>query len=147
MEQNHYKREDQPRDINPQEVNRKDDAKEIKSQEKIDIKESGLGRDQGQTPADEHVEGISQIDKGTKKLNDEKRASEEKYDLNSKEIPEEDNRDKGDSTEDWNAQNNRSGRHKQLNNSKNFVKRSCLNVNKFFLFFWIFEIEQNTNSK
>lgn len=112
MEQNRYKREDQPRDINPKEVNRKDDAKEIKSQEKIDIKESGLGRDQGQTPADEHVEGISQIDKGTKKLNDEKRASEEKYDLNSKEIPEEDNRDKGDSTEDWNAQNNRSGRHK-----------------------------------
>ena len=112
MEQNRYKREDQPRDINPKEVNRKDDAKDIKSQEKIDIKESGLGRDQGQTPADEHVEGISQIDKGTKNLHDEKRASEEKYDLNSKEIPEEDNRDKGDSTEDWNAQNNRSGRHK-----------------------------------
>lgn len=112
MEQNRYKREDQPRDINPKEVNRKDDAKDIKSQEKIDIKESGLGRDQGQTPADEHVEGISQIDKGTKKLHDQKSASEEKYDLNSKEIPEEDNRDKGDSTEDWNAQNNRSGRHK-----------------------------------
>jgi hypothetical protein len=112
MEQDHYKREDQPRDINPKEVNRKDDAKDIKSQEKIEIKESGLGRDQGQTPADEHVEGISQIDKGTKNLHNEKRASEEKYDLNSKEIPEEDNRDKGDSTEDWNAQNNRSGRHK-----------------------------------
>ena len=112
MEQDRYKREDQPRDINPKEVNRKDDAKDIKSQEKIDIKESGLGRDQGQTPADEHVEGISQIDKGTKNLHDEKRASEEKYDLNSKEIPEEDKRDKGDSTEDWNAQNNRSGRHK-----------------------------------
>lgn len=112
MEQDHYKREDTPRDINPKEVNRKGDAKDIKSQEKIAIKESGLGRDQGQTPADEHVEGISQIDNGTKKMHDEKRASEEKYDLNSKEIPLEDDRDKGDSTEDWNAQNNRSGRHK-----------------------------------
>lgn len=107
-----YKREDQPRDINPKEVNRKDDAKNIKSQEKIKIKESGLGRDQGQTPADEHVEGISQIDSQTKKLHAKKHENEEKYDLNSKEIPEEDNRDKGDSTEDWNAQNNRSGRHK-----------------------------------
>lgn len=109
---NHYNREDKPRDINPKEVNRKDEAKDIKAQEKIDIKESGLGRDQGQTPADEHVEGISQIDKGTKKMHKENQIAEEKYDLNSKEIQEEDNRDKGDSTEDWNAQNNRSGRHK-----------------------------------
>lgn len=109
---NHYNREDKPRDINPKEVNRKDEAKDIKAQEKIDIKESGLGRDQGQTPLDEHVEGISQIDKGTKKLHIENHTAEEKYDLNSKEIPEDDNRDKGDSTEDWNAQNNRSGRHK-----------------------------------
>lgn len=112
MEQDHYKREDSPRDINPKEVNRKDTAKDIQSKEKIDIKESGLGRESSQQPADEHVEGISQIDKGTKKMHEEKRKSEETYDLNSKEIPEEDNRDKGDSTEDWNAQNNRSGRHK-----------------------------------
>jgi len=105
-------REDKPRDINPKEVNKNDTAKDIKSQEKIDIKESELGREQGQTPADEHVEGISQIDKGTKKLHTENHSREEKYDLNSKEIPEEDNRDKGDPTEDWNAQNNRSGRHK-----------------------------------
>ncbi len=109
---NHYNREDKPRDINPKEVNRKEEAKDLKAQEKINIKESGLGRDQGQTPADEHVEGISQIDKGTKKLHTENQIAEEKYDLNSKEIPDEDNRDKGDSTEDWNAQNNRSGRHK-----------------------------------
>jgi len=112
MISNHNNREDKPRDINPKEVNRTGDAKEIKAQEKIDIKESGLGRDQGQSPADEHVEGISQIDKATKNLHNENHLREEKYDLNSKEIPEEDNRDKGDSTEDWNAQNNRSGRHK-----------------------------------
>lgn len=105
-------REDKARDINPKEVNRPDDAKSIKSQEKIDIRESELGREQGQTPADEHVEGISQIDKGTKNLHEKNHAREEKYNLNSKEIPEEDNRDKGDSIEDWNAQNNRSGRHK-----------------------------------
>lgn len=109
---NHYNREDKPRDINPKEVNRKEDAKNLKSKEKIDIKESGLGREKGQTPADEHVEGISQIDKNTKKMHQQNHADEEKYNLNSNEIPEEDNRDKGDSTEDWNAQNNRSGRHK-----------------------------------
>ena len=112
MEPNHYNREDQPRDINPKEVNREDDAKKLKSKEKIDIKESELGRETSQQPADEHVEGISQIDKATKNLHDVKRANEEKYDLKSKEIPEEDNRDKGDSTVDWNAQNNRSGRQK-----------------------------------
>lgn len=112
MEQDHYKREDTPRDINPKEVNRKDTAKDIESKEKIEIKESGLGRETSQQPADEHVEGISQIDKGTKKMREEKRADEEQFDLNSKGIPEEDNRDKGDSTDDWSAQNNRSGRHK-----------------------------------
>lgn len=112
MEANRYQREDQPRDINPKEVNRKEEAKDINSKEKIAIKESGLGREMSQQPADEHVEGISQIDKKTKKLHNEKHAEEEKYDLNSKEIPEKDDRDKGNSTEDWNAQNNRSGRHK-----------------------------------
>lgn len=109
---NLYNREDKPRDINPKEVNKNDSAKDIKSQEKIDIKESELGRESSQVPADEHVEGISQIDKNTKKLHQEKHTLEEKYDLNSKEIPEDDNRDKGNSIDDWNAQNNRSGRHK-----------------------------------
>ena len=112
MEAKHHNREDQPRDINPKEVNRKEFLNELKSKEKIDIRESELGRETSQMPADEHVEGISQIDKGTKNLQDEKRAREEKYDLNSKEIPDEDNRDKGNSIDDWNAQNNRSGRHK-----------------------------------
>ena len=109
---NLYNREDKPRDINPKEVNKNDGAKNLKSKEKIDINESGLGREMSQTPGDEHVEGISQIDKNTKKMHQQDHADEEKYDLNSKEIPEQDNRDKGDSTEDWNAQNNRRGRHK-----------------------------------
>lgn len=109
---NLYNREDKPRDINPKEVNRKDDAKSLKSKEKISIKESELGREMSQQPVDEHVQGISQIDKKTTKLHQKNHEAEEKYDLNSKEIPEKDNRDKGDSTEDWNAQNNRSGRHK-----------------------------------
>ena len=112
MNSNHNNREDKPRDINPKDLNRKDEAKDIKSQEKIEIKESGLGRETSQTPSDEHIEGISQIDSSTKKLHDEKKKLEEKYDLNSNEIPLEDNRDKGDGTEDWNAQYNRSGRHK-----------------------------------
>lgn len=105
-------REDKPRDINPKEVIKSNPAKDIQSQSKIKINESGLGREQGQTPADEHVEGVSQIDKATKKMQQKSNAEEEKYDLNSKELNEEDNRDKSDSTEDWDAENNRSGRHK-----------------------------------
>lgn len=104
-------REDKPRDINPKEVIKSNPAKDIMSQEKIDIKESGLGREQGQSPADEHVEGVSQIDKETKKMQ-QKSHIEKEYDANSKELNEEDNRDKNDSTDDWDAENNRSGRHK-----------------------------------
>ena len=105
-------REDKPRDINPKEVIKSNPAKDILAQKKIDIKESELGRDQSQTPADEHIEGVSQIDKATKKMQQKAQSEEEEYDLNSKELNEEDNRDKNDSTDDWDAEHNRSGRHK-----------------------------------
>ena len=64
-------REDHPQPISPDEVSREHPAKQIKAQEKIDIKESGLGREQGQMPADEHIDSsFSQIDGDTAQLNE-----------------------------------------------------------------------------
>lgn len=61
--------EDRPLDTNPDEVNKSHPASQIKAQEKIAINQSGLGREQGQTPADEHIEShFSQIDDGTTKI-------------------------------------------------------------------------------
>ena len=100
-----YKREDQPRQINPNEIGKSEPAKKIKAQEKIDIKESELGREQGQTPADEHIESqLPQIDAETVKLRESPESSDE--------INDTDDRDLNDSTTDWDAENSRTGRHK-----------------------------------
>lgn len=62
-------REDRMDDINPNEIGVNHPAKDRKAQEKVDIKESGIGRETSQTPADEHIEpSISQIDEGTIKM-------------------------------------------------------------------------------
>lgn len=110
-EDNNKNREDAPRDINAEEIGYEHPAKKIKAQEKIAIKESGLGRDFSNFPQDEHIEdNLSQVDKGTIKLHEEKKEnpdSELKDDIN-----EDDNRDHNDSTKDWNAENSRTGRHK-----------------------------------
>lgn len=60
-------REGQPADIHPDEINAKDPAKDLKAQQKTDIKESEIGRDIGQTPAEEQQidNQISQIDAAT----------------------------------------------------------------------------------
>lgn len=105
-------REDKPREINPEEVNRNYPGKEIKAKDKINIKESEFGREQGQNPADEHVEKFTQIDRETKKMQNENQQGNKMYDLNSNEIDQKDNRDQDNGTEDWGAENNRSGRHK-----------------------------------
>lgn len=73
-----------------------------KAKEKIDIRQSGLGRDQGQTPADEQVSDqlFSQIDHDS--ADSQVRT----------EINEDDIRDQADSTTDWDAENSRTGRNK-----------------------------------
>lgn len=69
METNDQGREDHPNDRNPDEVNFTEPGKEIKAQQKIDITQSGLRREQGQTPADAHIENhLSQIDEQTKQM-------------------------------------------------------------------------------
>ena len=110
-EDHKYNRDDQPRDINPEETGYVHPAKKLKSQEKIDIKESEFGREYSNFQQDEHIEDtITQIDKGTIKLQEEKKENPD-GDLKD-EINEDDNRDRNDSTEDWDAENSRTGRHK-----------------------------------
>ena len=114
-------REDQPRNINPQETNTKHPAKTYTAKDKVPLKESGLGRDQGQTPADEHIENnISQIDQETvalqkeisqKHMGDDYEAAKNS-DGTYKEINDIDTRDQNDSTKDWDAENSRTGRNK-----------------------------------
>ncbi|HMI06320.1 MAG TPA: hypothetical protein VK528_02140 [Flavobacterium sp.] len=119
-------REDRPTNINPDEVNNLHPAKTMKAQEKVAIKESGLGREQGQTPAEEHIESrLSQIDEGTKDLHSVN--PKHKSDIPQTETDTDKNqdagymndanssidRDTGDSTkEGWEAEISRTGRHK-----------------------------------
>lgn len=111
QDDNRKDREDIPRDINAEEVGFEPAAKKIKSQEKIDIRESELGRDFSNYQQDEHIEdSITQVDKGTIKLQEDKKENSE-GDLKD-EINEDDKRDHKDSTEDWDAENSRTGRHK-----------------------------------
>ncbi|GEP51909.1 hypothetical protein FNO01nite_25810 [Flavobacterium noncentrifugens] len=121
-------KEDQPSDINPKEIGKTEPAKELKSQTTAEIKESGLGRYQGQFPGDEHIEtSISQIDKGTVKIQENKESSKEPIseDDNADEdaegrdtagymndINDTDDRDQNNSTADWDAENSKTGRHK-----------------------------------
>jgi len=121
-------KEDQPRNINPEEVGKSEPAKELKSQTSAEIKESGLGRYQGQFPGDEHIEtSISQIDKGTVKMQENKEASKEPISADdnaeddaeghdssgyTNDINDTDVRDQNDSTTDWDAENSKTGRHK-----------------------------------
>lgn len=90
--------EDRPRDINPEEIGKSHPGKENAAQKKVAIKESGFGREQGQTPADEHIEtSLSQNE-----------SEENTYN----EINDEDDRDREDSTKDWDAEHSRTGRNK-----------------------------------
>jgi len=104
-------KEDIPRDINAEEIGFEHPAKKIKAQEKIDIRESELGREFSNFQQDEHIEdSLTQVDKGTIKLQQDKK---ENPDAGLKEdINEDDNRDHNDSTQDWDAENSRTGRHK-----------------------------------
>ena len=66
MSENHNVGEDKASGINPNEIGVTPTAKELKSQEKVDINQSELGRETSQMPADEHIEHrLSQIDEQT----------------------------------------------------------------------------------
>ncbi len=64
----HNGQDHQPQYSNKDEVNFTEPSKIDSAQEKPDIKESGLGRKSAQTPADEQMEPLSQIDEDTKHI-------------------------------------------------------------------------------
>lgn len=118
MDTNHN-REDQPRGINPDETGKTHPSKILKSQKKIDINESGLGREQGQFPADENIDrSLSQIDKDTIKVHDDRsteidiKKDNPHNQSHASEINDTDLRDQRDSTTDWDAESSKTGRHK-----------------------------------
>ncbi|HEX9980840.1 MAG TPA: hypothetical protein VGB50_09780 [Flavobacterium sp.] len=61
--------EDRPGNNNPDDNNWTSPAKRIGEIERLDIKESGSGRDRSQTPDTENLDQqITQIDEGTKQM-------------------------------------------------------------------------------
>jgi hypothetical protein len=105
-------------DINPREAGRVEPGKRVEEREKLEIRESGLGRDQGQTPADEHIdEHFSQIDSETNWMREQQQQDEAMEQTLAKQFDTEDfkrvdERDFGDSSEEWDAERSRTGRHK-----------------------------------
>jgi hypothetical protein len=89
--------EGNPGHIDPNEINRKDIAKNLTTHQKPDIKESGFGREQGQMPTDEHLGSMEQTLKKEFDTDDFRRVDE---------------RDNGDSAEEWNAEKSRTSHNK-----------------------------------
>lgn len=77
-------REGQPGNFNPRDVDFEHPAKIDKAEEKVDIKESELGREASQKPANEQMEPMSQIDEGTKNLQQDSEPSDKGEDETKK---------------------------------------------------------------
>ncbi|MFT3796195.1 hypothetical protein [Flavobacterium sp.] len=107
--------EDQPLRHNPDEVRRIEPAKEIHAQDKIHIVQSGFGREQGQTPADEHIEErISQIDEQTRNIRVyfSEHLAEPDSSAGYMNDASSADRDTGNGDDHWDANSSRSARHK-----------------------------------
>ena len=65
-------REGQPGKFNPEDTDYQHPAKTDKSREKVDIKESELGRETSQQPANEQMEPMAQIDDETREIQQSK---------------------------------------------------------------------------
>ena len=70
-------REGNPGTFNPKDIDFEHPAKMEKSREKVDIKESELGRETSQQPANEQIEPMAQIDEGTKEMQQENTVQKE----------------------------------------------------------------------
>jgi len=98
-------------EVQPEDASSLHPGKKIKAEEKVEIKQSGFGREQSQIPADEHLSYFSQIDEASAK-NASNESDVENHEGLRKTLNSDDDRDGEDSRTDWEAQNNRSGRHK-----------------------------------
>lgn len=98
--------EGDPGNIDPREVDRDPPAKAISSEETLQRNESAFGINWSLKASQEHIDdGITQIDDATKQMLTEKENDTD--DQNRL-----DARDREDSSEDWDAEKNRSGRNK-----------------------------------
>lgn len=105
-------REGDPGNIDPDDRSWTEPAKAIHQKDRLDIKESGYGRDVSQTPADEHIESFSQIEgHGTDFDSDDMEQTMAK-EFDTDDFRRVDERDNNDSSEDWDAEKSRTGRHK-----------------------------------
>lgn len=104
-------REGNPGSVEPDEIGKTEPAKTISATQHLDINQSQLGRDQGQTPADEHIEEFSQIDHESAKANESmKQAVRKEFDIDD--FNRVDERDTGNSATQWDAEKSRTGRSK-----------------------------------
>lgn len=104
--------EGRPGNIDPDDNSYVDPAKAIKAVEKLDINQSGFGRDQGQTPADEHIEDFSQIEDIVVNFQSDSMEQTLAKEFDTEDFRRTDERDNGDSTENWDAEKSRTGRNK-----------------------------------
>jgi hypothetical protein len=103
---NHGMHEGNPGNIDPEDIGRPHPAKAISGTEKLKIDQSQWGRDQGQTPVDEHIEHFSQFEHESSM---EQTLAKE---FDTDDFKRVDERDNQDSTSAWDAEKSRTGRHK-----------------------------------
>lgn len=101
-----------PANIDPDDNSYVDPAKTIKGYEDLKIMQSGFGRDQGQTPADEHIEDFSQIEDIVVNFNSDSMEQTIAKEFDTDDFSRVDERDNGDSTEEWDSEKSRTGRNK-----------------------------------
>ncbi|MGK4566669.1 hypothetical protein [Flavobacterium sp. 3HN19-14] len=113
--------EAEPRNIDSNEVDFKHPGKIDKAAENNTVNRNIAKHDDTYTAFDDHIEGdISQVDEGTIDLQEKNNRKHEvgERDImstesrNPDEINSTDNRDHKDSTTDWDAEQNQTGRHK-----------------------------------
>ena len=100
-------REGHPGTINPNEVNVTPPSKNIKQLDKEDIEESGLGRDTSYKQAEEFIaDPVSQTTENPTYNQAQEKLTDTEDEMRL------DHRDPSNSIEDWDAEKNRTGRHK-----------------------------------
>ena len=109
-------KEGDPGNINPNEVNKSTPGKAISETERLQRKESAIGINQSlKAPAEDLDFQGSQIDEGTKAIQDENHDSMRQTvakQFDTDDFNRVDERDQNDSTQDWDAEKSRTGREK-----------------------------------
>ena len=110
--------EGDPGNIDPDEIDRVSPSKSISESETLERNESGFGIKQSLKVSTENLDlGITQIDDETKEMQQQNKQSESMDETMRKEFDTDDfnrvdERDREDSTKDWDAEQSRTGRNK-----------------------------------